>query len=724
MKSMMKIVKCWIEHPARDLDRLFTYLYEGDIEPGVRVSVVFGKQKLVGFVESVEETDKTREELEKEMNMPLKMVLSVLDEQPLITPELHDLAMYMRDITLSTTISCFQAMLPAKLKPASTAKKAVSERWVCVTEKETVLTVKQLAAYQDIRDKGEMKYSEARQKYASVLARLIEKEAVRVFEKEKEAEAQAPVNTENKKKLNELQQRAFDEITQSDDTVFLMRGVTGSGKTEVYFHLAEAALNKGKQVLILVPEISLTPQMIERVSRRFDSSLAIYHSGLSEQEKYEQYRIVCSGKARIVVGTRSSVFLPFMNLGLIVMDEEHDSSYKQDNQPAYHCRDIALFRGRFHHCKVILGSATPSLESYARAIRKVYHLVTLPERINGTPPLITVTDMKAEIRGKGSYILSSVLKEKIAVSLEKKQQAILLLNRRGYHAMIRCRSCQETLKCPHCDISMSWHRDENRMKCHTCGTILPVPMMCPSCGSTAGFAAYGYGTQRLESELHAVFPEARLLRMDADTTTGKNAHRKILEAFGRQEADILVGTQMIAKGLDYPNVSLVGILNADEGVARTDFRSCETAFDLLMQASGRSGRADIPGEVVIQAFDPQHYAVACAASQDYEQFFVKEMAFRHAGMYPPYTYLITLTVSASKQEEADISAMRIKNALHGNYRTIGILPLLKINDRCRSRVMLQGKDLDEMRRDVRTFLDGEGRKIRDLRVDVNPLVLE
>ncbi len=267
----MKIVKCWIEHPARDLDRLFTYLYEGDIEPGVRVSVSFGKQKLIGFVESAEATDLSREELEKQLAMPLKMIDSVLDEEPLITPELHDLALYMRDITLSTTIRCFQAMLPAKLKPASTAKRAVTERWVAVSDKETVLTVKQLEAYQDIRDHKAMKYSEARKKYASVLARLIEKEAVIVYEKEKAAEPAPAVRTENKKQLTELQQKAFDEITGSDDSVFLMRGVTGSGKTEVYFHLAEDALKKGKQVLILVPEISLTPQMIERVSRRFKS---------------------------------------------------------------------------------------------------------------------------------------------------------------------------------------------------------------------------------------------------------------------------------------------------------------------------------------------------------------------------------------------------------------------------------------------------------------------
>ena len=517
----------------------------------------------------------------------------------------------------------------------------------------------------------------------------------------------------------------MDEISGSGDRVFLLKGVTGSGKTEVYLHLAAMALRQGKQVLILVPEISLTPQMIERVSSRFRTGLAIYHSGLSSQEKYEQYRLVLSGKARIVVGTRSSVFLPFTDLGLVVMDEEHDSSYKQENQPAYHCRDAALWRCEYHNCKLVLGSATPSLESYARTIRKVYHLVELPHRINRTLPQITVVNMKQAMEEGQSGILSDALCTRLSQTLKNGRQAILLLNRRGYHSLIKCRSCQSVIKCPHCDISMSWHREDRMLKCHTCGTMMPLPKACPDCHSTAGFSAYGFGTEKLEHELSAQFPDARIMRMDADTTSRKNSHEKILGAFGRKEADILVGTQMIAKGLDYPNVSLVGIINGDEGLNRTDFRSCEVSFDLLMQASGRSGRSDIPGEVVLQVTDPSHYAVQCACAQDYDGFFAREMHFRHAGMYPPYTYLIALTVSAATQEASDRAAMRIRDHLQGSYRTIGILSLLKINDRCRSRILLKGRDLDEMRNDVRKFLDSEeGKSIRDLRIDVNPMVLD
>lgn len=720
----MKLTECWIEHPVRHIDRTFTYYYDGDITPGVRVSVNFAHRNVIGFVESVTETQETLEEAEKRLGISLKPVLSVLDDAPLITPELHDLAMWMRENTLSTAISCFQCMLPGKIKPGGKITQAVLERRVRILDNEVSLTPKQLSCYREIAELHEASYTEMRKKYPSVLAKLIEKGAVEVFSVEKEAVMPAG-HEEDEKTLTPQQQKAVDEVRNSDDPVFLIKGVTGSGKTEVYLNLARRALEEGRQVLILVPEIALTPQMIERVSKRFSNVLAIYHSGLNPQEKYEQYKLVYSNKARVIVGTRSAVFLPFRNLGLIVMDEEHDTSYKQENQPAYHCRDVAIWRGKYHHCPVVLGSATPSLESYARAVRKVYHLILMDERINMTLPEISVVDIRKAMQEGQSYILSDELAGELKNCLDRRQQAILLLNRRGYHSVIRCRSCQTALKCPHCDIAMSWHRDERLLKCHTCGTVMRVPKACPECGSTAGFTAFGFGTQKLEAELQEKFPAAKVLRMDADTTGRKNAHEKILKAFGNGEADILLGTQMIAKGLDYPNVTLVGIINGDEGIARTDFRSCELSFDLLMQASGRSGRSEYPGKVILQVFDPGHYAVQCAAQQDYDTFFVQEMRYRHAGMYPPYTYLIALTVSSDTQDKADKDAYVIRQALNGSYKTIGVLTLLKINDRCRSRVLLKGQDLEEMRRDVRAFLDSpEGSRIKDLRIDVNPLVLD
>ncbi len=721
----MKLIHCWIEHPVRSLDTTFTYICEKPVSPGCRVSVPFGSQLLVGFVESVEETSETKEQVEKKQGFALKEVISTLDEESLITDELRELALWLKETTLSTTISCYQAMLPAKIRPSSSGdRKVVMERWVRVSEKEVSLTPRQLEAYLYLVEKGPMRYSDLRKKFGVHAKALIDKGALVEEAREKEAAQGDEYVLDAPFPLTKTQQQAMKEIVESNDPVYLIFGVTGSGKTEIYLRLAAAALGQGKQVLFLVPEIALTPQMINRVSSRFGNNLAMYHSGLSPQEKYEQYRKVKSGRASVVVGTRSAVFLPFRDLGLIVMDEEHDPSYKQDRQPCYHCRDVAIWRGRYHSCKVILGSATPSLESYARAYKKAYHLVNMDTRVNHAMPVVEIVSMREQIRKSGSYILSDVLKEKIGQRLKAGKQSILLLNRRGYTAMLRCRSCTKPLICPHCDLAMSWHRDENILKCHACGYEMKLPHVCPECRSEQGFSYYGFGTQRLEEELHTVFPSARLLRMDADSTARKNGHKSILEAFGKHEADILFGTQMIAKGLDYPDVTLVGVVNGDNGLSRQDYRSCEATFDLLTQASGRSGRADEPGEVVLQVLDPDHYAVQCAAKGDYVSFFEQEMHFRHAGQYPPYVYIISLTVSGRNAINVDRLANALKNGVVGGFKTIGVIGLLKIKDNYRSRVLLKGKDLDAMRRSVKVFMDSTDLSLDGLVIDVNPMYLE
>lgn len=721
----MKIIQCWIEHPVAKLDQTFTYCSDIAIEQGARIEVPFGPGKVIGFVEDCQDTEETPEQLKARLGFTVKKVLHVLDASSLITPELHDLALWMKEQTLSTTISCFQAMLPGKVKPTSQGeKKILVEKYVALSDAEVELTPKQLEAYLFVKNAKDLKYSALRQKYPNQARQLIEKNAICLYEKEKTAQAYEVTEKSRPFVLSEQQNKAMQEILTSQDDVYLLHGTTGSGKTEVYLQLAAKALAEGRQVLILVPEISLTPQMIERVASRFGSSLAIYHSGLNAQQKYEQYRKVMTGKAEVVVGTRSAVFLPFHDLGLIVMDEEQDGSYKQENQPAYHCRDIAIWRGRYHHCKVILGSATPSLDTYARALKSVYHLVSMPERINQSLPKITIVSMKDSIKQGESFILSKQLKEKMRDRLVKKQQVILLLNRRGYNTQLRCRSCGEVITCPHCDLAMSWHRDVNKLKCHTCGSEMYVPRQCPKCGSTDGFVTLGYGTERLEQEVKDAFPDASVLRMDADTTSRKDSHEKILRSFGRHEADILLGTQMIAKGLDYPNVTLVGVINGDEGLKRTDFRSCETTFDLLMQAGGRSGRGNADGEVVYQVFDPSHYAVQSAAKQDYLSFFRQEMQFRKAGQYPPYTYLIALTISGTDPQKVDHLAMQLKTELTGNFKTIGIVNLLKIKDRARDRIILKGKDLDEMRRAVRSFMEHSDANLQGLHIDVNPMTLD
>ncbi len=720
----MYIISVWIEHPIRTLDQTFTYLADCEIKQGCRVSVPFGTKQLTGFTEECEYTDETEQQINERLNMKVKYITSIIDEEPLLNDELHDLAIWMKETTLSTTISCFQAMLPSIIKPKGKLKSASSEKWVKLTNLEVSLTPKQLEVYQYVQSHTEVKYSTLRQKYKTIPHTLVEKGVFVLFEKEKQGEMINGEMMQQPYPLHSSQQQAIQEIEESNDSIFLLHGVTGSGKTEVYLQLANHQLQQGKQVLILVPEIALTPQMIERVSARFSNALAIYHSGLNAQQKYEQWKLVRSGEARIVVGTRSSVFLPFQDLGLIVMDEEHDGSYKQDVQPCYHARDIAIQRGKYHHCKVLLGSATPSLDSYARALRNVYHLVEMKQRINETLPNIKIIEMKKAMQNGESFILSDALKEKMEQQLQQNKQVILLLNRRGFHTQLRCKSCNEIIRCPHCDLAMSYHRQIKKMKCHTCGSELYVPRVCPHCGSRDGFTTFGYGTERLEQEVKALFPKYQVLRMDADTTSRKDSHAKILKAFGNHEADILLGTQMIAKGLDFPNVTLVGILNGDEGLNRTDFRSAEMTFDLLMQASGRSGRADSNGEVVIQVFDANQFVIQCVQKQDYIRFFQNEMNFRKAGQYPPYTYLISITVSSTSQTKVDSTALKIKNSLFGNFKVIGVVSLLKIKDRYRSRIILKGKNLAEMRQSIQTILMNEELDLNTIKIDVNPMILD
>ena len=720
----MEIVKCWIEHPIRNLDQTFEYASETHISQGCRVLIPFRNRQLIGFVESSKPMEETLEAYEKRNGFSLKKIEGVLDNEPLITEELHDLAFYMREITLSTTISCFQAMLPSVVKPSTHHKKAVVERWVKVSDEKCSLTPKQLEAYLTVSQAGELPYSVLRKNYPNIARVLIEKKALVVFTKEKQAVSSSLSITPSPYALNQEQKQAVEEILSSDDTVFLLKGVTGSGKTEVYFQLAQKVLEEGRQVLFLVPEIGLTPMMIDRVSKRFGSYLAVYHSGLSAQEKYEQYQLVHHGKAGIVVGTRSAVFLPFENLGLIIMDEEHDGSYKQDSQPSYHTRDIAMFRCRYNQAKLILGSATPSLDSYARALKHVYHLVTLNHRVNDTLPHIHIVNMKEAMEEGQNEMISDALRDGIALRLKNREQVIILLNRRGYYSLLKCRKCQQVLKCPHCDLAMSYHKEGRIMKCHTCGYQMRVPRICPSCQSSQGFTTYGYGTQKLHDQVQTMFPEARIIRMDADTTGKKNAHHDLLQAFGNKEADILIGTQMIAKGLDYPSVTLVGIVNGDEGLNRTDYRSCETTFDLLMQAAGRSGRSETAGEVILQVNDPLHYAVTCAASSDYDSFFTQEMAYRHAVMAPPYTYLISITVSSTNPKRCSEMALKIQREISGDFKTGGVIELLRKKDLYRNRILLKGRNLEVMRNAVSNWLDSQKNKPEGVRIDVNPLVLD
>ncbi|HGE6770685.1 TPA: primosomal protein N' [Enterococcus faecium] len=468
--------------------------------------------------------------------------------------------------------------------------------------------------------------------------------------------------------LNAEQKNAVEQIItagqQQKDQVFLLEGITGSGKTEVYLQAIADVLSENKTAIMLVPEIALTPQMVERFKGRFGESVAVLHSGLSQGEKYDEWRKIEREEAQVVVGARSAIFAPLKNIGLIIIDEEHESSYKQDETPRYHARDLAIWRSKYHHCPIVLGSATPSLESRARAQKGVYQLLQLNHRAKAAAqlPAIEIVDMREEFQNHRTSTFSANLQEKIQNRLDKKEQTVLLLNRRGYSSFVMCRDCGFVLPCPNCDTSLTLHMDTRSMRCHYCGHEEPIPNRCPNCGGNK-IRYYGTGTQKVEEELRELYPQARILRMDVDTTRRKGAHEQILQKFGAKEADILLGTQMIAKGLDFPEVTLVGVLNADTSLNLPDFRSSEHTFQLLTQVSGRAGRAEKAGEVVIQTFNPQHYAIELAKKQNYEQFYQQEMHVRHRGGYPPYYFTVKITASHPEEQVAAKKIFQIANQL-------------------------------------------------------------
>ena len=486
---------------------------------------------------------------------------------------------------------------------------------------------------------------------------FLEKELVHTEEREVSRSAAHFQKERQDKKLvlNEEQAAAVAAICQKigeeKAQPVLLEGVTGSGKTEVYLKVIEEALIQGKTAIMLVPEISLTPQVTDRFISRFGDKVAILHSGLSDGEKYDEWRKVERGEAQVVVGARSAIFAPLTNIGAIIIDEEHESSYKQDSNPRYHAREVALLRAHYNQAVLVLGSATPSLESRARASRGVYDFLQLTKRANPLAqiPQVQVVDFRDYIGQNEASNFTPVLLEAIQDRLEQGEQTVLMLNRRGYSSFVMCRECGTVDTCPNCDISLTLHMDTKTMNCHYCGFTKDIPQTCPNCASRS-IRYYGTGTQKAYDELTTLFPEARILRMDVDTTRKKGSHEEILEAFGQGQADILLGTQMIAKGLDFPNVTLVGVLNADTALNLPDFRSSERTFQLLTQVAGRAGRAEKAGQVFIQSYNPHHYAIDFARKQDYEGFYAYEMGIRRQLGYPPYYYTVGLTLSHKNEE--------------------------------------------------------------------------
>ncbi len=463
--------------------------------------------------------------------------------------------------------------------------------------------------------------------------------------------------------LNEEQQAAVDTVTgdlkNGIKGVYLLKGVTGSGKTEVYMSVIEEVVRQGRQAIMLIPEIALTYQTVSRFSKRFGDRVSFMHSRLSDGEKYDQYLRAKEGGTDIMIGPRSALFTPFKDPGLIIIDEEHESSYKSENVPKYHARELAIEYAKMVGASVILGSATPSTESYYRAKRGEYRLLELKNRAgNASLPKVHITDMREELKAGNMSMFSRKLKSLIEDRLMKKQQIMLFINRRGYAGFVSCRACGTAMRCPHCEVSLTAHMVGNRperLVCHYCGYEIPMPKTCPECGSKY-IAAFGTGTQKVEEYVKKVFPTARVLRMDADTTKDKQGHERVLSAFSNDEADILVGTQMIVKGHDFARVTLMGIIAADLSLNATDYRAGERTFELLAQAAGRSGRAGTDGEVVIQTYNPEHYAIVTAAKQDYEEFYENEIAFRKMLGYPPASNLLAVLLTSGDEAEADSCA--------------------------------------------------------------------
>lgn len=506
--------------------------------------------------------------------------------------------------------------------------------------------------------------------HSATLKAGAEKGWLQLFDQQVNRDPYADIAIEKSEKLplQAQQQAAFDAVKNAmdnhQDRVFLLQGVTGSGKTEVYLQLIQEALDKGKEAILLVPEISLTPQMVNRLKSRFGNQVAVLHSQLSTGEHFDEWRKLKHGQSKIAVGARSSIFAPLDNIGLIILDEEHESTYKQSDNPRYHAREVAKWRASYHQAPVILGSATPSLESRARAQNGVYQLLEMPERSNQKPlPPVDIIDMREEFKHKNYYQFSRQLRDQMQATMDRGEQVALMLNRRGFANFMQCRDCGYTFQCPNCDVSLTYHYHDKQLQCHYCGYNEARPQRCPHCGQTH-LREFGTGTEKVEQEINELFPNKTVARMDMDTTRRKGSHERILKQIADKKADILLGTQMIAKGLDFPNITLVGIINADTTLYLPDFRAAERTFQLLTQMSGRAGRGELDGQVLIQTYNPDHYALTLAKDHDYDQFYLTEMQYRKLNQYSPYFYTVRFTISNFDDHTTQATAAKVAAILH------------------------------------------------------------
>ena len=727
----MQILSVLIEYNVSSLNRPFSYVYEGDneIKVGTRVLVPFNNRNIIGYVVDVEKTDKTKKEISESSPFDVKEITKIIDDEPIFNDELEILAKKVADYYLSPLISVYQTMLPPSLKPKKSAlskpKIQYDQYLVPLTDNEDALTAKQLETFRLIKDNNPVLKSAIK---STTIGKLIEKNKIQIILKEKVRLVQKEVKKTKALPLSEEQKMALHSILDEDYNTYLLEGVTGSGKTEVYLQAAEDYISKGKSVLVLVPEISLTVQMVHRFKSRFDN-IAILHSELTPAEKYDEYRRISRGEVNVVVGARSAIFAPIKNLGLIIIDEEHVETYKQENQPYYNALKVAQFRQEYHHCKILLGSATPSLETKIRALKGNYHQLYLTKRINEGPlPETKIINMLDYHNiDNDSTILSIELRNQIEDRLKKNEQVMLLINRRGFAPFIQCKKCRMTFKCPTCGIPLSYHQKDDMLKCHHCGYVSNMPKKCPKCEGDK-FFKIGFGSEKVEDEVKRLYPTARILRLDSDTTQIRNKTSEILTAFENHEADILIGTQMIAKGHDFKDVTLVGIVLADLGLNIPSWRSAERTFNLITQAVGRAGRDVKPGLAIVQTYDPNNYVIYDASKQDYNRFFNQEMVKRKQGQYPPYRYLTLIKIASSSEDDVIDGANFLKNFLVAKFakKDVDVLGpsepfLVQLNGKFYRKLLVKYKKYSEVKPVFEELINiSNKRKNLAIQIDVDP----
>jgi primosomal protein N' (replication factor Y) (superfamily II helicase) len=653
----------------------------GQVEVGSRVQIPFGARKILGTVTAL---------AEESGHANLKPILKVIGVQSLVTPKVLKLARWIGEYYCCAPETALKSVLPEAIRKEKEGwKKQLFVRALPLNGEFPKLPKRQQDVWNIIEERREMLLTELlelAETTAATVRKLEDRGLVEITSEisERDPYARETILPTQNIVLNPAQAKALDEITKAMDTenssrTFLLHGVTGSGKTEIYLQALAHALEQGKGAIVLVPEISLTPQTVERFKARFSSGklqtlIAVLHSHLSAGERHDEWHKIRQGRARIVIGARSAIFAPVEPLGLIIVDEEHETSYKQEEAPRYHARDVAIMRGQMENAVVVLGSATPSLESFYNCQRGKFALLELPERVdNQKMPHVRVVDMRqAAHKEKGTPLFSPQLKEAINQRLDRGEQTILFLNRRGYSTSLQCPKCGYVCECPNCSLALTFHRQEQKLACHICGHVEKVPMVCPNekCKNPA-IRFSGTGTQRVEETLAKLFPKARIQRMDADTMKRKDDYRKVLGDFRAGKTDILVGTQMIAKGLHFPNVTLVGIIYADLALHQPDFRAGERTFQLLTQVAGRAGRGDVEGEVFVQAFAPFHPAIQYARRHDFNGFYEQEIEFREQLKYPPISRIALLTLKGRNEEKVKFSAEHLKRELEKNLKMQG-----------------------------------------------------